>query len=58
MLVSEFKEELDRISEEDAEALDTLCVRQLRSTCQDYGKDGKVAKALLELAASLLEICF
>jgi hypothetical protein len=37
------------------EEIDTLCIRWLKFTANDYGKEGKTAKELLDIVSDLLE---
>ena len=37
------------------EEIDTLCFRWLKFIANDYGKDGKTAKKLLDIVSNLLE---
>ena len=37
------------------EDIDSLCIRWLKFTANDYGKEGKTAKKLLDIVSELLE---
>ena len=37
------------------EEIDSLCIRWLKFTANDYGKEGKTAKKLLDIVSELLE---
>lgn len=52
--IDKFKEKVD-IALNSAE-IDECCIRWLRSTSSDYGKEGVIAKKLLDIICELLEI--
>lgn len=55
MTVTDFKKRVTQVDDEDAEAVDALCLHWIEDLCSDYGTDGEIARELIRLVRRLVQ---